>query len=163
MAGYRSLKGTPWEGGTRVAAFVSGVGVTESGSVDDQWLSAMDVMPTILELTDAAHPSQTSDAPPMTGRSFAPLMKGNAMDADIASLPIPFEFNTNRWIVQGDWKAVWPVDLQRWQLYNLEEDPAEQTDRSSDQPARLTAMVDAWEDWAEEIQIVGSMVETTPP
>jgi arylsulfatase len=163
MAGFRSLKGSAWEGGTRVAAFAAGAGVTESGSVEDQWLSVTDVMPTILDLAGAEDPSETGAAPAMTGRSFAALLAGEEMDPGAASQPVPSEFSANRWIVQGDWKAVWPAAQQQWQLYNLAEDPAEQFDRSANQSERLDSLVTAWEAWAEEMQIVGSATPTDQP
>ena len=47
------------------------------GRVVDDLISHTDFAPTFLEAAGVSHPSQTSDAPPMTGHSLLPLLKSN--------------------------------------------------------------------------------------
>ena len=154
MTGLRGLKGGPWEGGTRVTAFAAGAGVTQSGHVEDQWLSVMDVMPTLLAVAEAEHPSNSSDVPAMIGRSFASLFHGEELEPASVQQSIPFEFHRHRWIVQDEWKAVRARGSEDWQLYNLESDPAEQTDIARESPEILDALVADWEAWSDRLGVI---------
>ena len=49
----------------------------------------------------------------------------------------------------GDWKLV-RVNAERWELYNLAEDPTELDDRAGDDPATLDRLVAAYHAWIRE-------------
>ena len=77
-----------------------------------------------------------------------------------------WELFGRRAIRRGDWKIVWEpagipwepreldVPVDKWRLYNVEEDPGELNDLSSDQPEKLEELVREWEVYARENGVV---------
>jgi arylsulfatase A-like enzyme len=50
-------------------------------------------------------------------------------------------------IRDGSWKAIWNIEPDTLELYELSTDPGEKRDRSADSPARANAMKQAARDW----------------
>jgi arylsulfatase len=64
-----------------------------------------------------------------------------------------FEAYGSRAIRQGQWKISWtwpPYGPGRWELFDMSNDPAEQHDLSDEMPARLAALVTAWDRYVED-------------
>lgn len=100
-SGLREGKGTTWEGGQRVPSIMYWKGVTPPGSTCNQLASAIDILPTIAELTNAKLPSHKID-----GVSLAELVKGN-MDAEPRkSFYYYYRKNNLEAIRLGSWKLV---------------------------------------------------------
>ncbi len=62
-----------------------------------------------------------------------------------------------KWIRQGDFKAIFvlkPYGLEKWQLFNVEEDPGETRDLADEQPELLKKLKVAWDQYAEEVGVV---------
>jgi N-sulfoglucosamine sulfohydrolase len=57
---------------TRTPLIVHWPGVTDAGSTDEHLVSAVDLLPTLLDVAGAAHPDG------LDGRSFAPLLRGES-------------------------------------------------------------------------------------
>ena len=149
------MKGAPFDGGTRVAAFASGAGVTaNAGDVSSTWLGAMDIMPTLLELAGPVVDTEASDNRAFRGRSFVDVIQGDYADIHPADENRAFEFAGHRWVVRGDWKAVREAGSEVWQLFNQADDPAESTDVSQAAPEILAEMVEAWHSWADDVGLV---------
>ena len=68
----RDGKGFPYEGGTRVPYIVKWPGTARPGSVSDEMVSGIDVLPTICEMAGQPVPSKR----PVDGVSLVPLLKG---------------------------------------------------------------------------------------
>jgi arylsulfatase A-like enzyme len=121
--GLRGYKRDLYEGGIRVPLIVSWPGTIEAGGVSDHPSAFWDVMPTLAELTGFNY--EESD-----GISFLPGLLGREQ----ATHPFLYwEFHEQggkQALLAGKWKA---VRLQvgkdpdaALELYNLEEDPAEE-------------------------------------
>ena len=68
-----------------------------------------------------------------------------------------WELFGRRAIRRGDWKIVWmfePYGAGRWWLFNLDTDPAETTDLSTEHPQKLAEMITAWDDYASDNQVI---------
>jgi arylsulfatase A-like enzyme len=154
MAGLRDLKSSPFEGGTRVAAFVSGYGVGKNNVISHAWLSVMDVMPTLLDITGIDQSSLNKKFPSIRGRSFLPLMSSELDVIHPDDETISFEFNDHRWAVSGQWKAISMAGSQTWQLYHLGVDPGEQIDLSAEYEDVLTTMTKQWTQWADDVGVI---------
>jgi arylsulfatase len=99
------------EGGIHVPAIVSAPALgIPVGRRDDSVLIASDNAPTFLELAgaDLAAPSNRPDALPITGRSFAGVMRGNnRLNKRGADDVLGWEHSGNAAIRKGDWKLLW--------------------------------------------------------
>lgn len=139
-------------------------------------VSLVDVAPTILEL--AKHPELTDK---MRGQSLMPLIRGEKR-SDTEPTLVSVRRNATdyyrRWHEQRgennlaarwlNWKAIWNVDPQTLELYDLLTDPGEQKNIAADFPevaARIkTFLVQAWENCsgaALPINTLGKMDDET--
>ena len=168
-APFNRFKGYLAEGGTRVPAFILHAGAGAPAVLDGQYLSAMDVAPTLLELA-GADPTRSMfddrEVAPITGRSFAGMLSGDSAPVYSAEHPVALELHGSRSVRRGRYKLVWeqpagntwwgfpiPERWYRWQLYDLETDPGESTDISAEHPDLVRELMGIWDDYAEANQI----------
>ena len=129
-------------------------GLEGGGSIRRSFCHAIDIMPTILELTGTEAPQVFNGVAqmPLHGASLAPTLA--SAKATPARAVQYFEMLGHRGIWQDGWKAVvrhvpgtsWDDD-DTWELYHLDEDFSETNDLADEQPERLQAMIDLW--WRE--------------
>jgi arylsulfatase len=149
-APFRRQKFSSFEGGIRVPAFVNFPGRVPAGTRNDIVGSAMDVLPTFLDLAGAEHPGTTYRGQPVAalqGRSLLPEFTGTG-EVDDRDYVIGWELYGHRAIRQGDWKITWdataPDGERGWALFNLADDPSEQFDLVDEAPEKLAEMVALW-------------------
>ena len=128
-------------------------GVAGNGAIRRSFGHAIDIMPTILELTGTEAPDEFNGVAqmPLHGASLAPTLASS--EATPARSVQYFEMLGHRGIWQDGWKAVvrhvpgtsWEDDP--WELYHLDEDFSETRDLAREHPERLRAMIDLW--WQE--------------
>ncbi|MGB0154234.1 MAG: arylsulfatase [Verrucomicrobiales bacterium] len=141
---FRRHKTWTHEGGTATPFIVSWPeGIKARGETRNNPGHVIDVVPTILELADAApHP----DAPSSPGKSLVPVFeKDGTVDHD----QFWWYHDDHRAIRMGDWKAVAPQG-EPWELYDLSNDRGEMNNLAKSQPEKLQQLVDAWEATTEE-------------
>jgi arylsulfatase A-like enzyme len=152
-------KGFTTEGGTRVAAFVrwpggrTGVG-TAYGNV-------MDVLPTVVEAAGGdwrGDRYRNRKVRAVRGTSWQPYLTRTAERIHAPDEPIGSELFGRRALRQGDWKLVHLGE--RWQLFNLADDPGETRDLASREPERTKQLIAAWDRYGKE---VGVLMPSTPP
>jgi arylsulfatase len=141
--GLREGKGTTFEGGFRVPCIMKWPGVIPSGTICNQILGSIDVLPTIAAIVHADLPEAKID-----GINMFPLLKGdfksnprheyfyysgrilNAVRLDNWKYVFPHTLNTNVGSTVG--KDGWPGTLQdipfKGGLFDLRRDPGEQYD-----------------------------------
>lgn len=128
-------------------------GVTDVGSFRRQFCHAVDIAPTILEITGAPLPAQFNGVAQMPLHG-API---TATFSD-ASAPAPrsiqyFEQMGHRGLWAGGWKITTyheqgqPFDDDEWALFHLDDDFSECRDLSAVYPQKLRELIDAW--WVE--------------
>jgi arylsulfatase A-like enzyme len=172
MAGntpFRRWKREVHEGGVADPCIVSwpaGVasGVIEPGAIRHQFAHAIDVLPTVLELTGVHAPAALESVPQtsLDGVSFGYLLGGGAADAAERHETQYFEMLGSRAVYHRGWKAVTfhpvgplyddqnpnaPFDDDVWELYHVAADLSETRDLAAQQPARLAELVALW--WQE--------------
>jgi arylsulfatase len=124
-------------------------------------MDIMDIMATCVYVAGADYPKKFRGNPilPLEGRSLLPAIKNK--ETPLRSLV--FEHERNAALLEGDWKLVGQKviarnslvkDEKKWHLYNLANDPAEQIDRSQNDPERLTRMIKTLEHEASRIFIL---------
>ena len=128
-------------------------GLAGRGELRHGFLHASDLAPTLLELLALEPPATIRGEPclPLEGESFAALL--HEPDAPARARAQYFEMFGHRGVWDAGWKAVaWhrpgsSFDEDRWELYHLETDFAENEDLAAREPQRLHALVERW--WAE--------------
>lgn len=141
--GLREGKGTTYEGGQRVPCLMWWKGVIQPGSVNNNLVAGMDILPTMAEIAGAPLPSKKID-----GVSLLPLLKGEDVEPPRKSLYYYYRRNNLEAVQDGHWKLVFPHNGRTYAgfepgrdgqpggvneqseveagLYNLRRDPGEQ-------------------------------------
>jgi arylsulfatase len=165
----RMFKGFPSQGGINAPAFVHYPKAMQKDVINKSFVHVMDVMPTLLELTDISHPGsrfKDRDVVPMQGVSMLSMLQGHVDKVHSANHVTGWELFSKRALRQGDWKIIYApyqevfeprppgIKTDTWQLYNLLNDPAEKNDLAEQFPDKLKDMILLWEEYAEENGIV---------
>lgn len=157
---HRYFKHTTAEGGLRVPAIFGGGLVQLEGEVNHAFSSVMDIMPTILEVTRSHHPKLTRaelPAIPLAGASLGPALARPNAQIHPNNYAMGWELYGDRALYHNGWKLLSllpPVGDQTWELYNLSNDPTEQTNLASDYPEKLAAMKRAWQKYKTDHGVV---------
>ncbi|HTR21613.1 MAG TPA: arylsulfatase [Gemmatimonadales bacterium] len=132
---FRGGKGTPYEGGIRVPMLVNWPGHLKAGSVVDQPIHTVDMFPTLAALAGAS----TTDHKPLDGVNVWSTIAGGAPSP---RTEIVYDIEPFRAAVrQGDWKLVWRTILPtKVELFNLAQDPSEQTNLADQNPQRVAEL-----------------------
>jgi arylsulfatase len=160
----RLIKGTNAEGGIRAPFIVKGPGIA-SGKRSDALVHVMDVAPTFLEIAGANHPKQFKgkDVLPIQGKSILSILNGEITSVRSGQDTIGWELIGLKAIRSGDWKAtrfIPPFGDNKWQLFNMEDDPGEAIDISSEYPEKLQTLIKAYGDYEKRngvIEIIPDM------
>lgn len=160
-APLRGKKGTHYEGGMRIP-FITAWAKPEPSNAHQQKLpirrgvlttemgTIVDIFPTLLELVDIEYDHV------IDGDNLAPILAGGQLDAEREFLMhFPHAHRSSYYTVyrKGDWKLIYHYNeplTQRFELFNLQADPAETTNLSDQKPEQLqrlfTKMTAALED-----------------
>ncbi len=148
-APLRGGKATLFEGGTRVPCVIAWPGLTTAGSRSDAIIQSEDYYPTLLAgLGLQPAPDQYFD-----GINILPALKGGDLARDAVFQYFPHNPAVPDWLPpavsvhQGDWKLIrifygGDNGAHRWKLFNVRDDPGEQRDLVSQEPARVKQMDD---------------------
>jgi arylsulfatase len=152
----RWYKQNTYGGGVRdplIVHWPAGISGDAVGAIRRQFCHAVDITPTILNITGAPAPDSVNghQQMPMHGRTIADTF------AD-ATAPAPrnvqyFEQMGHRGIYAEGWKATTyheqghPFEDDVWGLYHLDSDFSECHDLSAEHPTKLREMIDLW--WTE--------------
>ena len=153
----KGVKATTWEGGIRVPFFVQWKSTLPKGEIYHQPVIQLDILPTIL----AASGETFSHNKKLDGVNLLPYFKGEINDPPHAALF--WRFGAQMAIRMGDWKltkahsediAFKRSDLASTigsHLYNLKEDIGEQKNLSTDNPEKVKALTEAWNQWNKDL------------
>lgn len=168
----RSGKGSAYEGGTRVPMIVAWAAPNPQvpaqqhlpvarGTRTDAPIISQDFFPAILEAAGASAPEEyTHD-----GRSFLPLLEAAGASADVASGeerllawhyphvwgPAGDGLEPYTAVRRGRWKLIYFYDDRRWELYDLNADLTETTNRAEVEPEVTREMARAMRAWMAQI------------
>jgi arylsulfatase A-like enzyme len=140
--GLANSKGTLWEGGIRVPAFVRWPGNIQAGSLTQQIAVTMDWTTTILS---AAGVKAHKDFP-LDGINLMPIFTGKQKTAERTIYWRSFQRTRQKAVRTGPWKYL--QDEKGEYLFNLEADPGEKNDLKTTQAVifnRLKTQYAAWE------------------
>lgn len=143
---FRKYKIFTHEGGVAsplIAHWPNGIAV--KGEFRHQVGHVIDLMPTILDVSQADYPEQ------LGGNLRKPLEGISLVSTFGENTPAPrtlfWEHEGNRAVRQGDLKLV-AAHKQPWRLHDLSHDRVEQHDLTSEYPEKAAALKQAWDEWA---------------
>ena len=146
----RGYKGALHEGGHRVPAIASWPGRIEPG-VSDELVTSLDWMPTILALAGVVPPNGHG----LDGADVGPhLFDGEPVGARTMF----WAYHNLLAVRSGDWKLVGTMKTTderyrtRFELYDLANDLAEQTNLAPKSQQRVAELHDAWRAWRRDVQ-----------
>ncbi len=137
----RAGKGWCYEGGIRVPLIIDGPEVSQPGSVTNDPAVSMDFYTTVLNLAGVEHDSND-------GVNLLPLLtEGKKLQRDELFWHYP-HYHGSSWkpgsaLRKGNWKLVVHYEDERTELFNLADDPGEETDVSAQFPEK-----------AEELKVI---------
>ncbi|GFG11200.1 arylsulfatase [Aspergillus lentulus] len=163
------------EGGCRVPLVVKPAGdpeaLHEGGRIIDAFCTVMDIVPTILEYAGLQHPGTTyrgRKIERVRGVSWKPFLDAIAVagiDTSPALSSIHGEDHVTGWEIAGSgalrkgrYKITYvplPRGPQRWELFDIVEDPGETHDLSKEKPGIFSELLRLWAVYAEEVGVVG--------
>ncbi|GAB4517625.1 MAG: sulfatase-like hydrolase/transferase [Anaerolineae bacterium] len=128
----------------KVPMIISLPGRVARGQVDSHLLSHYDLFPTLLDYVGLDY----SDAGPLPGRSFAPLLRGDPLD-EREHVVVFDEYGPVRMIRTREWKYVHRYPYGPHELYDLVHDPGEERNLIDDEGYRerakeLKAEMERW-------------------
>lgn len=157
---FNGFKLTTFDGGVRSPLIVWQKGRADAGRINTQdVLHVSDVAPTLLDLADIPKTALLpKDRPGLqTGRSWRPLFQGPEGAGLRRSSGLGMEIFGGRAYREGPWKITWmhkPFGTDDWQLFNLDDDPAERKDLSQKHPDLRARLIAGWEAYAEANNVI---------
>jgi arylsulfatase len=145
-------------------------GIGTEGETRHQYVHAIDVMPTLLDLIGIDAPEVIAGVTqtPIEGVSFAPTLR--TADAPGVHVTQYYEMLGSRALYHEGWKAVVfhtppfisydgtdtrrPFDDDAWELYHVDDDFAEVRDLAVERPDKLAEMQALWWQEAEKFQVL---------
>jgi len=166
----RARKRSLYEGGIRTPLLVRWPGRVPAGRVDDENIvAAVDLLPTVCELAGVEVPADIA----CDGTSVASAWQGAKRER---SKPLHWEWMFKIWhddyvspmlaIREGDWKLLHNPDGSRVELYDVNQDPEEVTNRAADYPDvvnRLREASLAWQRTLPESRVRNQWTEHVAP
>lgn len=164
---FRYWKRESFHGGNATPFIVhwnNGINETKKGTINHQPGHFIDIMPTVLELTNANYPetynSNNIQALPAEGKSLMPLIQGEGVWN--GERTFYWEHENGRAVRVGDWKLTAAVG-QGWQLFNLANDYSETNNVAVEYPDKVREMRALWNNWARTMGIsVPAEIPDTP-
>lgn len=101
--GLREGKGTTYEGGQRVPCLMMWKGVISPGTVNNNLVAGMDILPTIATIAGVPLPQKKID-----GVNILPLLKGEKVEPPRKSFYYYYRNNNLEAVQDGHWKLVFP-------------------------------------------------------
>ncbi|MDF1860601.1 MAG: sulfatase-like hydrolase/transferase [Verrucomicrobiales bacterium] len=154
---FRGNKGSVYEGGHKVPAIAWWPGIIQKGSVSDQTLLSLDVMPTLLSLAGAKVPPQ-----PLDGLDLSKLLINSAT---LSPRPLFWASlsnggNRSEAMREGPWKLVvlhpkarpGTFENETVELYRLDRDPSESVNLAGKHPDQAASMLEHLKQWFAETQ-----------
>lgn len=136
-------KGNVWEGGVRVCSVIRYPGVIPAGSVNDEFLTSMDLFPTLLRLAGVEPPKDVV----LDGLEVLDVLAGKAESPRREMFWKRRQLEAAR---VGHWK--WVRIGDKTHLYDLSQDIGENRDLSQQLPRKHAQMQAHFERWTRQMK-----------
>ncbi|MCA1686507.1 MAG: sulfatase-like hydrolase/transferase [Planctomycetia bacterium] len=138
--GLRGRKRAMYEGGIRVPGIARWPGKIKPGTTCDVPVIGSDLFPTLLGVAGANPPADRT----IDGADVLPVLTGQSASVERKE-PLYWRLDMAPHGLQmalrsGDWKILASRDLDRFELYNIKNDPKETTDLREQEPERFATL-----------------------
>lgn len=158
---FRLYKTTTFAGGHQVPLVLSWPkGVSDTGSIiRRQYAHVTDILPTLVDLLglDMQAERNGQSANELAGRSLVPTISDPG--APSRHEEQYYECIGNRAYYRDGWEVITyrvpktPFSGERWQLFNVKDDPTQTRDLAEEHPDRVRELVKLWEEAAWQNQV----------
>ncbi|MCE7992700.1 MAG: sulfatase [Roseivirga sp.] len=138
---FSGTKGTFLEGGIHVPFVAQWPGQIEKGTLYDEPVITLDILPTALSVADGQVPESVD------GIDLMPYLQ---QTEDSPHKELFWRLGHHGAVRRGEWKLIWFDDVPP-RLYNLSNDIAEQTDLSGQEPELTNSMLESFHKWESEL------------
>lgn len=136
----RGQKTDVWEGGHRVPAIAWWPGKIQPGTISDETVMTMDILPTCADLASVPPP------PGMDGTTLVPLLSEGKK---LPERDLFWRIDEAKAVRRGPWKLV--VEGEQALLFNLEKDIGENEDLSTQRPELVKDLLAALQKWENDV------------
>ncbi|RTE74412.1 hypothetical protein BHE90_011147 [Fusarium euwallaceae] len=148
-----------------------------SSLISDAFCTVMDIVPTFLDLAGLEHPGPEYNGRPIAalrGRSWKKFLQALAADSSPqkgsgevnavrrqihgCDYVAGFEIAGSGALRRGDYKITFvpaPRGPQKWELFNVRQDPGETRDLGADLPDLFAELLALWEEYRRDVGVVG--------
>lgn len=157
---FRLYKAYPTEGGYRAPAIIAWPGRIPGGRRDAAVLTVTDLTATLLDVAGATRAGPLAELPgrsALQGRSVLRRLTDGTQPEPNAGRALALELFGRRAVRRDQWKALnfaRPFGTGAWELYDLQADPGESHDVAAAQPRQLAELIEAWNRYAREVDVV---------
>ncbi|HEY6955131.1 MAG TPA: sulfatase [Flavisolibacter sp.] len=166
--GFREGKGTAWEGGVRVPFIVNWPAEIKGGTICNNMMASMDILPTLMNICGAKQPQKKID-----GVNVLPLLKGTTGANPRDEFVYYYDRCSLKGIRKGQWELTFPcisqtykkasaigndgwpgkyaTDSVRLALYDLRTDPGETLDVKDKYPEKVKELTEIAARYRNEI------------
>lgn len=154
---YRYFKSYLLEGGMSTPFIAHYPDQIPAGTMNTSTIGhIMDLMATSLDFAGASYPENlnSKNIIPTPGKSLAATLRG---ESQTGHETLYWEHNRNRAVRHQNWKLVSSYRVlgegirDRWELYNLAEDPSELNDLAANMPEKVAELEKMYFQWANEV------------
>lgn len=132
----------------------------QAGTILKQFVTVMDILPTVLDLAGVKHPGQTYKGRRVAtprGKSWVNYLSGKASFVHDENTVTGWELFGQQAIRKSQYKALYipkPFGPEKWQLFDVVEDPGETEDLAEKEPEVLKELTDHWAVYASETGLI---------
>jgi arylsulfatase A-like enzyme len=141
-APLRGQKSTMWEGGLRSPLIVSWPDRVPEGKLTDEFLTSLEVFPTLINAAKAAPPEGIK----LDGFDFLPVLRGETLSPRTEMF---WQRRSDKAARVDNWK--WVESSKGSGLFDLSSDLEEEQDLSSSRPDVLAHVKGRWQAWRAEM------------
>lgn len=161
-APYYMYKMWASEGGIRCPLIISypNLNTTPPGSIRSEFLTVMDLLPTIIDLAGIKHPAplfRNRQVVHPRGVSIIPYLTNKSDKIHDEDTVTGWELFAQQAIRRGSFKALFipkPLGSGEWQLFDLSKDIGETNDLAKELPNLLNEMINHWSEYVAETGLV---------
>lgn len=150
-APFRNYKSTPYEGGISAPLIAWFPSKIKGGRIVDGVGHIIDLAPTFYDFANARYPKTYNGVKtrPLAGKSLLPVLTGKAEVVNRGE-PLFWEWTGNKAVLEGKWKYVTSYPDYVDELYDLENDRAENYNLAAEHPEIVDNLKKKFNDWAKK-------------